>query len=319
MKHPLSWTRLPAPLFGAGLSDRAFSFLIRASAWAFIALFALMAAVIFVRAWPAMARFGPGFFISPAWDSWKGEFGALSFVYGTVASSLLALLLAVPASLALALFLTEMAPPWLSRPLGFVVEMLAAIPSIIYGLWGVFVLAPFLRGEIQPFLSSRFGGFPLFSGPFYGIGMMCAGIILAIMITPTVSSICKEIFRAVPAVNKEAVLSLGTTRWEMLKTAVLRGSFFGIAGAVALGFGRAFGETMAVTMVIGNKAAISPSLFSPGQTMASLLATQYKEADTEIHLSALTAVGLTLFAVSLLFNALSVVFVARVRKKFEGR
>ena len=203
MKHPLSWTRLPAPLFGAGLSDRAFSFLIRASAWAFIALFALMAAVIFVRAWPAMARFGPGFFISPAWDSWKGEFGALSFVYGTVASSLLALLLAVPASLALALFLTEMAPPWLSRPLGFVVEMLAAIPSIIYGLWGVFVLAPFLRGEIQPFLSSRFGGFPLFSGPFYGIGMMCAGIILAIMITPTVSSICKEIFRAVPAVNKE--------------------------------------------------------------------------------------------------------------------
>ena len=300
------------------LSDRVFSALVKASAWGFILLFVLMALVIFIKARPAFAQFGLRFFVNPVWDSWRGDFGALAFIYGTVVSSLLALLLAAPVSVALALFLTEMAPRWLSRILGFIVEMLAAIPSIIYGLWGVFVLAPFLREDVQPFLSRHLGGLPLFSGSFYGIGMMCAGIILAIMITPTVSSICKEVFRAIPVANKEAVLSLGTTRWEMLKTAVLRGGFFGIAGAMVLGFGRAFGETMAVTMVIGNKAVLSQSLFSPAQTMASLLATQYKEADTEIHLASLTAVGFSLFAVSLLFNALSIFFVARVRKKFEG-
>ena len=300
------------------LPDRAFSFFVKFFAFVFIGLFVTMAVLIFIRSWPAFHHFGLNFFITPVWDSWRQNFGALSLIYGTVVSSLLALLLAVPVSVALALFLNEIAPRWFSRILGFLVEMLAAIPSIIYGLWGVFILAPFLREHVQPFFSRHMGNTFLFSGPFYGIGMMCAGVILAIMITPTISSICKEVFRSIPRANKEAVLSLGTTRWEMFKVAILRGGLSGIAGAVVLGFGRAFGETMAVTMVIGNKAVLSASLFSPSQTMASLLATQYAEADTELELSALTSVGFTLFMVSLIFNALSLVLVWRMKKRFEG-
>ena len=299
------------------LSDRIFLFLIKASAFFLIFMFFLMAIVIFIKAWPAFSHFGLNFFVNGSWDSWRENFGALAFIYGTLVSSILALLLAVPVSVALALFLNELAPLWLSRILGFVVEMLAAIPSIIYGLWGVFILAPFLREHVQPPLSKHFGEFALFSGDFYGVGLLCSGIILAIMIIPTISTICKEVFVSIPHSNKEAVLSLGTTRWEMLKIAVLRGSLSGITGAIVLGFGRAFGETMAVTMVIGNKPALSASLFSPAQTMASLLATQYAEADTELHLSSLTAVGFTLFAVSLCFNALAIFLVWKIRKKFE--
>ena len=299
------------------LSDRIFSFIVKTSALLLILLFFSMAFVIFIKSWPAFYRFGLNFFISGAWDSWRENFGALSFIYGTLVSSFLALLLAVPVSVALALFLNELAPLWLSRFIGFIVEMLAAIPSIVYGLWGVFILAPFLRENVQPFLSKYLGELPLFAGDFYGVGLFCAGIILAIMITPTISSICKEVFVSIPHSNREAVLSLGTTRWEMLKIAVLRGGLSGITGAVVLGFGRAFGETMAVTMVIGNKPSLSASLFSPAQTMASLLATQYAEADTELHLAALTAVGFTLFVVSLCFNALAIFLVWKIRKKFE--
>ena len=301
----------------AHFSDHVFSFVIKTSALVLIFLFFSMALVIFIKSWPAFSRFGLSFFVNSSWDGWRENFGALAFIYGTLVSSALALLLAVPVSVALALFLNELAPLWLSRILGFIVEMLAAIPSIIYGLWGVFILAPFLRENVQPPLSKYFGEFALFSGDFYGVGLLCSGIILAIMIIPTISTICKEVFVSVPHSNKEAVLSLGTTRWEMLKIAVLRGSLAGIAGAIVLGFGRAFGETMAVTMVIGNKPSLSASLFSPAQTMASLLATQYAEADTELHLSALTAVGFTLFAVSLCFNALAIFLVWKIRKKFE--
>lgn len=299
------------------LSDSVFSLIINTSALLLIGLFFLMILVIFIKSWPAFSRFGMNFFINSNWDSWKENFGALSFIYGTLVSTFLALLFAVPISVALALFLNELAPLWLSRSLGFIVEMLAAIPSIVYGIWGVFILAPFLREHVQPWLSEYFGELILFSGDFYGVGLLCAGIILAIMIIPTISTICREIFVSIPHSNKEAVLSLGTTRWEMLKIAVLRGSLSGITGAVVLGFGRAFGETMAVTMVIGNKAALSASLFSPAQTMASLLATQYAESDTELHLSALTAVGFTLFVVSLCFNGLAIFLVRKIRKRFE--
>ena len=298
--------------------DQIFSVFIRSSALIFIGLFIAMALVIFIKSRPAFSHFGLEFFTRSVWDSWRGEYGVLFLIYGTVVSSLLALLLSVPVSLALALFLNELAPKWLSVFLGFIVEMLAAIPSIVYGLWGVFVLAPFLRGKVQPFLSEHFGDFPLFSGPFYGVGMMCAGIILAVMITPTISSIAKEVLRSIPHTNKEAVLSLGCTRWEMFKTALLRGGISGIVGAVILGFGRAFGETMAVTMVIGNKMSLDPSLFAPAQTMASILATQYAEADTELQLSALTAVGFTLFMVSLIFNAMAVFLVWKIKQRYES-
>ena len=277
-----------------------------------------MAFIIFLKAWPAFKEFGFSFFVNPAWNSWKQEFGVLALIYGTLLSSFLALLIAVPISVAFALFLNEMAPRWLSISLGFIVEMLAAIPSIVYGLWGVFILAPFLRQHVQPFLSHHLGSLPFFSGSYYGIGMMCAGLVLAIMIIPTISSLCKEVFRAVPHSNKEAVLSLGATRWEMFKAAILKGGISGVIGAVVLGFGRAFGETMAVTMVIGNKVGLSLSLFAPSQTMASVLATQYAEADTRLHLSSLTAVGFTLFIVSLLFNSLALFLIWKMKKKLRA-
>ena len=298
------------------LSDNIFSLFVKILSLGLIGLFICMFVIIFINSWPAFSHFGMSFFVNPSWNSWKQDFGALSLVYGTVVSSLLALVFAVPISIALALFLTEIAPAWLSRILGFIVEMLAAIPSIIYGLWGVFILAPFLKDHIQPSLSRYFGDFILFSGPFYGIGTLCAGIILAIMIIPTISSICKEIFRSIPHSNKEAVLSLGTTKWEMFKISILKAGTPGIIGAIVLGFGRAFGETMAVTMVIGNRPSLDLSLFAPSQTMASLLATQYAEADNEFHLAALTAVGFTLFVVSILFNSIAIFMVWRIKKKF---
>ena len=317
MRNLFEMFKLPYFKKDIHLGDKVFSFLIQFMGFSFISLFLIMTFVIFLKSWPAFSHFGLEFFINPVWDSWKQEFGALALIYGTLVSSLLALLIAVPISIALALFLNELAPRWLSVTLGFIVEMLAAIPSIVYGLWGVFILAPFLRKYFQSFLSEKLGHFALFSGPYYGIGMLCAGLILAIMITPTISSLCKEVFRTIPRSNKEAVLSLGTTRWEMFKVAILKGGFSGIIGATVLGFGRAFGETMAVTMVIGNKISISPSLFAPSQTMASVLATQYAEADTNLHLSSLTAVGFTLFIVSLLFHSLSIFLLWKMKKKFK--
>ena len=299
------------------VSDNVFSLFIKFLSLALIGLFGLMIIIIFIKSWLALSQFGMWFFVYPAWNSWKQDFGVLSLVYGTVVSSLLALLFAVPVSVALSLFLTEMTPSWFSKILGFIVEMLAAIPSIIYGLWGIFVLAPFLREHVQPFLSQYFGGLIIFSGPFYGIGTLCAGLILAIMIIPTISSVCKEVFRSIPYANKEAVLGLGTTKWEMFKISILRAGTPGIIGAIVLGFGRAFGEAMAVTMVIGNKPSLAASLFEPSQTMASLLATQYAEADNELHLSALTAVGFTLFIISILFNSIAIFMVWRMKKKFR--
>ena len=297
------------------LGDQVFLFIIQALTLLFLSLFASLFIIITVKSWPAFTTFGVGFFVNPVWDSWKQEFGVLALIYGTLFSSLLALLIAVPISIALALFLNELAPRPIAVSLGFIVEMLAAIPSIIYGMWGLFVLAPFLRKSVQPFLSDKFSHIPLFSGPFYGVGMMSAGLILAIMIIPTISSLSKEILKGVPFTNKEAVLSLGSTRWEMFKIALLKGGRSGIIGAIFLGFGRAFGETMAVTMVIGNKVSLSPSLFAPSQTMASVLATQYAEADSDLHLSSLTAVGLTLFLVTFIFNSAALLLIKKKRNR----
>lgn len=298
--------------------DKVFYYTLKLAAWGVVIILLAMVGLIFQMSWPAFSTFGFEFFINPEWNPWTGEFGALSFIYGTVVSSLLAVLIAVPVSVGVALFLNELAPTWLSKPLGFLIEMLAAIPSIVYGLWGLFILAPLLRTYVQPFLTDYFGWFPLFQGPPLGVGMLCAGIILAIMIIPTIAAITREVFKAIPSVHREAALGLGATKWEMLKIAVLKTGTSGIIGAVILGLGRALGETMAVTMVIGNKAAINLSLFESGQTMASVLANQYAEADSDLQLAALTAVGFTLFIVSLAINSIARFIVWRVEKDFKG-
>lgn len=253
--------------------------------------------------WPAFEKSGAGFFLNSEWDPVSGDFGAASFIYGTLVSSGLALLISVPVSVGVALFLTEIAPRKLAALLGFLVEMLAAVPSVVYGLWGVFVLAPFIRSPLGPWLRDHLGFLPVFKGPAYGVGMLASGVLLAIMITPTIASLCREVFKAVPITQREAALALGGTRWESISLGVLRSTRSGILGAVVLGLGRALGETMAVTMVIGNRAQISASLFAPAQTMASVIANEYAEATEELHLSALAATGLTLFLVSLLINS----------------
>ena len=297
--------------------DRLFYLFLKLLSWSLIFLFFYMLLVIFYKSWPAFSHFGAQFFINAEWNSWTKNFGALSLIYGTAVTSFLALLLAVPVSVATALFLNELAPNWLSKPLSFIVEMLAAVPSIVYGLWGLFVLAPVLRETLQAFLSEHLSFLPIFKGPYYGVGMMCGGVILAIMIIPTITSVCREVFRTIPHANREGALGLGTTRWEMLRISVLKASSSGIVGAVIMGLGRALGETMAVTMVIGNSTVIRASLFEPAQTMASILANQYAEADNELHLASLTAVGFSLFCFSLIIHILALLLIWRMEKKFS--
>jgi phosphate transport system permease protein len=246
---------------------------------------------------PAFREAGFSKIFAMEWNPPLKLFGILPFIYGTLVSSLLALLIATPISVSAALFLTEVAPARVGGIFGFLVELLAAIPSVVYGLWGLFVVIPWLRETVQPFLRDHFGFLPFFSGPIYGVSMMAAGIMLAIMITPTITAICKEVFYSVPKTLKEGVLALGCTYGEMLKIAVVGSSRTGIMGAMIIGLARALGETMAVTMVIGNTAEISPSLFSPHQTMASAVASEVAEA-TGTHLSALGVVGLVLLLIS---------------------
>jgi phosphate transport system permease protein len=246
---------------------------------------------------PAFREVGLANLLSLEWNPPLKSFGILPFLYGTLISSTLALLLATPISVAAALFLTEIAPGRIGTLFGFLVEMLAAIPSVVYGLWGLFVVIPWLRTAVEPFLRDTLGFLPFFSGPIYGVGMLAAGMILAIMITPTLTAICKEVFRAVPRTLKEGVLALGSTRSEMLWIGVVSSSRSGILGAMILGLSRALGETMAVTMVIGNTAEISLSLFAPHQTLASAVASEVAEA-TGVHLSALGVVGLVLLILS---------------------
>ncbi len=301
------------------IGDRLFYYLLKFLSWLVILTFIALFILVFNQSLPALKHFGLSFFFSSEWDSWKENFGVLSLVWGTLVTSFVALLLAVPISLGISLFLNELAPPWLAKPLNFILEMLAATPSIVYGLWGLFVLAPFIRDPIQKILGHHFSFIPFFKGPHYGIGALCAGVILAIMISPTISSICKEVFKSIPQSHREAVLGIGATQWEMFKFAILRGGQTGIIGACIMGLGRALGETMAVTMVIGNKPFIGFSIFEPAQTMASILANQYAEADSQLHLSALTAVGLTLFIISLIVNSSSVLLSWYTKKKFLNR
>jgi phosphate transport system permease protein len=265
----------------------------------------------------SIRRFGFGFLVSQNWNPIKGEFGALPFIYGTLVSSLVALLMSVPLSLGIAIFLVELAPQYLARPIGFLVELLAAIPSVVYGLWGIFVLAPFLRVYVEPQLGRWLGWTPLFTGPITGIGLLTGGIILAIMVTPIISAVVRDVLTAVPGSQREAALALGATKWETIRVVLVNGAP-GIAGAVILGLGRALGETMAVTMVIGNRPQISLSLFQPSYTIASAIANEFTEATESIYLSALVELGLILFLVTFVVNGIARLLVWNVTRTSSG-
>jgi phosphate transport system permease protein len=287
------------------IPDEIFRWLILLTAISVLAIVALVAYELVDKSRLSLHQFGIHFFYGHDWDPVNDSFGAMPFIYGTLVSSALALLLAVPLSIGVAVYITEMCPQGLRSIISFLVELLAAIPSVIYGLWGIFVLAPLLRDYLQPFLAKTLGWTGFFTGPIYGLGMLAAGIILAIMVVPVIASITREVMTAVPQNQREAVLALGATRWEMIRMGVLRNARIGIVGGVILGLGRALGETMAVTMVIGNRPEIAKSLFAPGYTMASVIANEFTEATGDMYVSALVEIGLALFLVTLIVNALA--------------
>lgn len=258
---------------------------------------------------PAFRAFGPSFLWSDAWSVPDDKFGALVSIYGTVATSVIALIIAVPVSFGIALFLTETCPIWLRRPLGMAIELLAGVPSIIYGIWGLFVFAPLFSEYVQPGLQETFDGIPLlgglFSGPPIGIGVLTAGIILSLMVIPFIASVMRDVFETVPAVLKESAYGVGCTTWEVVTRIVLPYTRVGVIGGIMLGLGRALGETMAVTFVIGNSNHISEGLFSPGNSIASTLANEFAEADPGLHVSSLYALGLVLFVITFIVLAIS--------------
>lgn len=296
-------------------SDFVFFLSLRLIAGLIILLFVSIIVLLSIQSKGIFNRDGYHFLFGTEWNPNAEVFGVLPFIFGTLVTSLVALLIAVPISVGCALFVTELCPNWLKMPLSFLIEMLAAIPSVVYGLWGIFVLIPLVREYIQPFLNKTLGFLPLFQGPMFGIGILSASLILAIMILPTITTISREVFRAVPQLLREGALTLGATRWEMIFMAVLKTGMPGVFGAVILGLGRAMGETMAVTMLIGNRADISLSLFAPAATMSSVIANEYPEASTQLYLSALTAVGLSLFLVSLLVNLIARWIIYRFERK----
>jgi phosphate transport system permease protein len=269
---------------------------------------------------PALSTFGFGFVTGGVWDPLHRVFGALPFVFGTVVSSLIALAIAVPISLGVAVYVSELAAPWQRDTVGFLVELLAAVPSVVYGLWGAFALVPWLRGSVEPALARSLGFLPLFQGQTQGYSLLAGGIVLSIMILPTISSMSREVLRSVPASLREGALAIGATRSEMVRIAVLPYARSGLVGAVLLGLGRALGETMAITMVIGNRPEISASLFAPSYTMASVVANEFTEATGELHVAALAEIGLLLFGVTIALNVLARLLVARVGSGVtEGR
>jgi phosphate transport system permease protein len=252
-----------------------------------------------------LRKFGWRFLTSSEWDPVNEQFGALPFIFGTVVSSAIALAIAVPLSIATAVYLTEIAPGWLRQGLTIFIELLAAVPSVILGLWGIFVMVPWLREHLFPWLKATLGWLPLFKGPIYGVSMLAGGIVIAIMILPIITSVSREILRSVPGLQREAAYALGATRWEVTRIAVLSYAKKGLFGAAILGLGRALGETMAVTMVIGNRPEIAASLFAPGYTLASVVANEFAEATSDMYLNSLFEVGLVLLGVTVTVNALA--------------
>jgi len=315
--------------FGAGphigpridIAERLYELLTAGSAWLVLLLLLGIGAALAVGGSLAFQTFGWGFVVSREWDVGGGRFGALVPIYGTLVSSAIAMLIAVPVGLGIAFFLTDVAPRFLRGPLAVAVELLAAIPSIIYGMWGLFVLAPFLANHIEPWLDSHLGPWPvvgaLFRGPPIGIGLLTAGIVLGIMVTPFISAVARDLFATVPPALKESAVALGATRWEVLRRVVLPHTRSAVTGAVFLGLGRALGETMAVTFVIGNAHALTASLLRPGNSIAATLANEFAEADGALHQSALVALALLLFAITFVVLALARLLLRRMNRPTE--
>jgi phosphate transport system permease protein len=284
------------------LMDRSFQALTTGSAWFVLVILASIIISLFVGGWQALSEFGPAFLVTDDWNPVTEKFGALVPIYGTLVSSFIALVIAVPISFGIALFLTEVSPHWLRRPIGTAVELLAAIPSIIYGMWGLFVFAPVLSEYVQPWLQETFGDTPwigaLFQGAPLGIGMLPAGFILGVMIIPFITALMRDVFATTPKFLKESAYAMGATHWEVVWNVVLPYTRVGAVGGIFLGLGRALGETMAVTFVIGNTHRFSPSLFEPGNSIASTLANEFTEAVGDMHTSSLIALGLVLFMIT---------------------
>ncbi len=301
---------------GKNVGDFIFQNITRLFAFLLLSLIVVMVYEMFRQSIPSIDKFGWGFITSQSWDPVQDHYGALPFIFGTLYSSLIALLIALPLSVGIAIFLSEFAPKWLEQPMSLLVELLAAIPSIVYGLFGMFVMTPWLRKTVEPFLGDHFGFIFLFKGPPYGLGMLAAALILTVMILPIITSISRDIMKAIPDTQREAAFALGATKWEVVKV-VLTGAKSGILGATLLGLGRAVGETMAVTMVIGNRPDISFSLFEPGHTMASVLANEFTEATSDLYISSLIEIALLLFVMTVILNAIARLIVWSVTKKYN--
>jgi phosphate transport system permease protein len=307
------------PLIGKAWGDRIFKLLLLAAAVAVPALLLGLLYQLVVGARPAIGAFGFDFITSSTWDPVAERFGAWPLIFGTLLTSFLALLLAVPLSLGVAIYLTEFAPARIRKPVAMTIELLAAIPSVVYGLWGIFVLIPFLNAHVYPWLQATLGFLPMFQGPIYGMSVLSASLILTIMVMPYIMSVSREVLLAVPEGQREAALALGATRWEAVTTAIVPYAKSGIIGAIILGLGRAIGETMAVTMLIGNAHEIPRSLFAPGYSMAALIANEFSEAGFgSLHAAALSYVALLLFVITVLVNALARLLIWRVSKGRGG-
>jgi phosphate transport system permease protein len=297
----------------------AFRHLTRAAALTVLLILGGIIVSLVYGAWPALNTFGISFLYDESWNPVTERFGAIAPVYGTVVTSIIAMLIAVPVGLFIALFLTELCPMWLRRPIGVAIELLAGIPSIIYGIWGLFVFAPFLQQYVQPFLIAVFGNVPvlsnLFAGPPYGIGILTAGLILAIMVLPFITSISRDVFEAVPPVLKEAAYGLGCTTWEVARYVVLPYTRVGVIGGVMLGLGRALGETMAVTFVIGNAHRISGSILAPGTTISATIANEFTEAVGDLYTASLIALGLILFVITFIVLAIARIMLMRLNAR----
>jgi phosphate transport system permease protein len=301
------------------ITDVIFRALTRAAAIGVLGILGGVILSLLVGSWPALSTFGFNFLVTERWNPVTENFGALAPIYGTLVTSFIAMLIAVPLGLLIATFLTELCPMWLRRPIGIAIELLAGIPSIIYGIWGLFVFAPFLQETLQPFLITIFGPIPvlsaLFAGPPYGIGMLTAGLILAIMVLPFVTAISRDVFEAVPPVLKEAAYGIGCTTWEVVRYVVVPYTRVGVIGGVMLGLGRALGETMAVTFVIGNAHKISASLLAPGTTISATIANEFTEAVGDLYTSSLIALGLILFVITFIVLAIARYLLLRIERR----